>query len=122
MNKKFFAQALLAAVSALSALPTAAQAAADTQVSQTLPGVTAVAPLPAVLPHRGQSMQAISKQYGEPRIRHAAAGGDTPLHPPITRWDYDGFSVYFEHTHVITTVVPSQPTPLHNESELQRSS
>ena len=24
--------------------------------------------------------------------------------PPITRWDYDGFSVYFEHQHVIHAV------------------
>ncbi len=29
--------------------------------------------------------------------------------PPITRWDYDAFSVYFENDHVIHAVVPSEP-------------
>ena len=37
--------------------------------------------------------------YGTPRQPHAAVG-----EPPITRWDYPGFSVYFEHDLVIHAV------------------
>lgn len=66
----------------------------------------------ASLPDKGESMQAVSRQFGEPRQRHAAAGGDSPQHPPITRWDYDGFSVFFENQHVIHAVRPDAPAPL----------
>jgi len=34
---------------------------------------------------------------------------DGPLHPPITRWDYDGYSVFFENSTVLHSVVtPAQ--------------
>jgi hypothetical protein len=67
---------------------------------------------PMNLPEKGSSMQAVSRQFGEPRQRHAAAGGDSAVHPPITRWDYEGFSVFFENQHVIHAVRPDAPTPL----------
>ena len=44
-------------------------------------------------------MSTVEANFGEPRARHAAVG-----QPPITRWDYDGFTVYFEHNHVIHAV------------------
>lgn len=50
-------------------------------------------------PRRGSSMSAVEAKFGAPRARHAAVGN-----PPITRWDYDGFSVYFEHQHVVHAV------------------
>ena len=64
------------------------------------------------LPEKGRSMQSVSQQFGQPQQRHAAAGGDSPEHPPITRWDYQGFSVFFENQHVIHAVRPDAPTPL----------
>ncbi len=51
------------------------------------------------LPRRGSSMSAVEARFGAPRARHAAVG-----QPPITRWDYEGFSVYFEHQHVVHAV------------------
>ena len=43
---------------------------------------------------------------GNPVTEHPA---DTtygnPDHPPITRWDYNGFSVFFEHDKVVHSVV-----------------
>jgi hypothetical protein len=51
------------------------------------------------LPARGASMTVVEAQFGAPRTRHAAVG-----QPPITRWDYDGFSVYFEYQHVVHAV------------------
>src|SRR5690554_1248925 len=51
------------------------------------------------LPKRGTSTSQVQRQHGEPATRHAAVG-----QPPITRWDYAGFSVYFEYDHVIQAV------------------
>jgi hypothetical protein len=52
------------------------------------------------MPRRGASMAQIETQFGAPAKKHAAIG-----RPPITRWDYPGFSVYFEYKHVIDSVV-----------------
>lgn len=51
------------------------------------------------LPERGASFDAVTRGWGEPVKRHAAVG-----QPPITRWDYNDFSVYFEYSHVIDSV------------------
>ena len=55
-------------------------------------------------PKRGLTMSEVEQHFGAPVTRHPAAGGDTPRHPPITRWDYSGFSVFFEHDRVIDSV------------------
>jgi len=55
-------------------------------------------------PRRGLTMGEVEKHFGAPVTRHPAAGGDSPKHPPITRWDYSGFSVFFEHDRVIDSV------------------
>ena len=47
-----------------------------------------------------QTMQAIESRYGEPGTRHAAVG-----EPPITRWDYQDYSVYFEYDRVLFSVL-----------------
>jgi len=51
-------------------------------------------------PNRGITMSAVQSRYGEPVTRHAAVG-----QPPITRWDYAGFSVYFENDRVLHAVI-----------------
>jgi hypothetical protein len=51
-------------------------------------------------PSRGLSMPQVRSRYGEP-INEFPWVGD----PPITRWEYDKFTVYFEHQHVINSVV-----------------
>jgi hypothetical protein len=56
-------------------------------------------------PKPGMSMTAVESTYGRPAERHAAVGGEVVQHPPITRWDYPSFSVYFEHDKVIHAVV-----------------
>ncbi len=50
-------------------------------------------------PRRGSSMAAVEAKFGAPVNRHATVG-----QPPITRWDYNGFSVYFEYQHVVHAV------------------
>lgn len=73
---------------------------------------------PAELPKKGDTMRAVEKRYGAPKLRHKPVGGDSPVHPPITRWDYDGFSVVFENSHVVSAVVPDAPPALHHAEQL----
>ena len=55
-------------------------------------------------PRPGMSMTAVESTYGAPAQRHSAVGGALAEQPPITRWDYPSFSVYFEHDRVIHAV------------------
>ena len=50
-------------------------------------------------PARGSTMTVVEAKFGSPANRHAAVGT-----PPITRWDYPGFVVFFEHERVIDAV------------------
>lgn len=51
-------------------------------------------------PTRGMTMNAVADRFGEPRERIAAVG-----EPPISRWVYDGYIVFFERDRVLHTVV-----------------
>jgi hypothetical protein len=51
-------------------------------------------------PNRGSSMATVESRFGAPSNRHAAVGT-----PPISRWDYPQFSVYFENDRVLHTVL-----------------
>ena len=53
-------------------------------------------------PKRGITMTQVEAKFGAPVTKHDAVG-----QPPITRWDYAGFSVFFEHDRVIDTVTTS---------------
>jgi hypothetical protein len=53
-------------------------------------------------PKRGSTMADVEKHFGAPVEKHATVG-----QPPITRWDYNGFSVFFEHDRVIHAVATS---------------
>lgn len=59
----------------------------------------------ADLPKRGMLMNQVESRYGAPTRKHAAVGGGSPQQPPITRWDYPSFSVYFENNHVVNAVL-----------------
>jgi hypothetical protein len=59
-------------------------------------------------PKPGMSMTAVESAYGSPSQRHSAVGGAVAEQPPITRWDYPSFSVYFEHERVIHAVARHQ--------------
>lgn len=50
-------------------------------------------------PTNGMSMDQVTQNFGSPVNVYPAVGD-----PPITRWEYGPFTVYFEHQTVITTV------------------
>ncbi len=51
-------------------------------------------------PARGMSMDQVAGKFGAPVSKVPAVG-----RPPISRWEYPGFVVYFEANHVIHSVV-----------------
>ena len=51
------------------------------------------------LPPNGMSMNKVEQQFGKPATIKPATGN-----PPITRWVYNDFTVYFEGKYVIHTV------------------
>jgi len=55
------------------------------------------------LPSRGSTMESVKAKFGAP-LQEAPAVGT----PPITRWDYSGYSVFFENDKVLHSVVMAQ--------------
>ena len=58
----------------------------------------------AGLPQLGESKRSVLERFGLADEEHRPVG-----QPPITRWDYRSFSVYFEYDHVINSVLHHQP-------------
>ena len=67
---------------------------ADTLVIQAVDQTSTIA-----RPNKGESMAQVETAYGKPETRVAAVG-----QPPITRWVYADFTVYFEGESVIRAV------------------
>ena len=65
-------------------------------------------------PTRGMSMDSVRNAYGEPKESYPAVG-----QPPISRWDFEKFHVFFEHNMVLHAVVPNQPLRIDHQEELQ---
>ena len=63
------------------------------------------------LPERGLSMAQVEQRYGAPVDKMPTAGGDAPRHPPINRWRYNGYTVYFERNRVIHSVADAAAKP-----------
>jgi hypothetical protein len=58
------------------------------------------------IPGPGMTMESVRARYGDPVTEYPTVsvnGG--PLQPPITRWDYNGYSVFFENNLVVHSVV-----------------
>jgi len=93
MSKTLFA---LAAIALLASVP---PAKADVLIIEKLEAAK------IEMPDRGMRMESVQARFGAP------AGVSGPVgDPPITRWDYDGFVVVFEHNRVIHAVEkPGRP-------------
>ncbi len=55
-------------------------------------------------PSRGLSMAQVEQRFGAPLEKLPTAGGGAPRQPPINRWRYNGYTVYFERNRVIHSV------------------
>lgn len=67
---------------------------------------------PSPTPAKGMSQSSVVNSFGEPAEKRAPVGGGSRLQPPITRWDYEGFTVVFEHGHVVDSVLKGNPAPI----------
>lgn len=56
-------------------------------------------PAPTTLPGRGMTMEQVEARFGAPSEKVERVGD-----PPIARWVYGSFTVYFEHDKVIHAV------------------
>ncbi len=72
----------------------APHAAAPDQASDDRPGYE------MDLPSRGMSMSEVQKRFGAPLVKRAAVG-----EPPIARWVYQSYTVYFEGKYVLHAVL-----------------
>lgn len=57
----------------------------------------------AKTPDRGITMDKVKQEFGDAKSEIPSVG-----EPPITRWEYEDFMVYFEHDRVITSVFHEQ--------------
>lgn len=80
---------------ALLAVLAVAPVAAETLLAQRVERSKASA-----LPRQGATMAEVESQYGAPTEKRDAVGK-----PPISRWMYPAFTVYFESDRVINAVV-----------------
>ncbi len=63
------------------------------------------------LPRRGMTMAQVQQEFGTPVNKLPTRGGDAPQHPPIHRWQYQNYIVYFANNHVIHSVINPPPAP-----------
>ena len=94
---KLFVPVFLAAT-LLPALP--ASISADTLLMENISQQPTNSSQGVLRPRSGRSMAQVRSQFGEPTEELPRVG-----EPPITRWVYDQFTVYFEHQFVINSVV-----------------
>jgi hypothetical protein len=90
-SRKLLVAAVLTSIAGLSAA-TAETIATDNGI--------AVKQSEVATPTRGMSMDQVAAKFGAPVTKVPAVG-----RPPIERWEYPGFVVYFEYVHVIHAVV-----------------
>lgn len=88
------------------------------EVEETEVDVNDSAPLVAT-PKKGESMAQVTAHFGQPSKRYKAVGGGSKRQPPITRWDYAGFYVFFENSHVVRSVVPGRPPKVQHAEGLR---
>ena len=73
-----------------------AQASADTLLIE---GLQSASTTTDARPVRGMSMDAVQAKWGQPLTQRGAVG-----EPPISRWEYGDFIVFFEYQRVIHAV------------------
>jgi len=62
------------------------------------------------VPVNGQTMSEVESAFGAPQTKAPPVGD-----PPITRWEYQDWSVYFEYDRVLFTVL-DEGAVLHQET------
>ena len=103
------APASATAVESVAAQPTATATTEPAAMAATAPATMAAPssmaePGSPDVPVRGMNMANVEHIFGTPDRKYDAVGK-----PPITRWDYPDYVVYFEYNMVLHTVMKNQP-------------
>lgn len=98
MNLKLLLASMLVLAAAAMFVPTAHADTLQTNATQ----VSTTSRM--AVPQRGMSMTQVAHRFGAPVEKLPPAGGDSPRHPVINRWRYNGYTVYFERNRVICSV------------------
>lgn len=85
---------------ALSQEPPAQTGTISVPAPESVPAAAPTSTSVPALPSRGSTMESVKAKFGAP-LQEAPAVGT----PPITRWDYSGYSVFFENDKVLHSVV-----------------
>jgi len=96
--RNLLARIVLVGIAACSTTIGMAQEQTTQPTQPTQPSTTA--PMPTERPSRGSTMESVRAKFGAPSQESPAVGN-----PPISRWDYPGYSVFFESDKVLHTVV-----------------
>ena len=105
-TKTLFAVAAVTLVFANFALAQETTTPPPTDAAATAAPAPAAVPAPSAaaapitVPSRGSSMEAVKSKFGAPTQEESSVGS-----PPITRWDYPGYAVFFENDKVLHTVI-----------------
>jgi hypothetical protein len=91
-----FTAGLVMATFCLFPLPNAADVLLLDVISQEPPN----SPAGLLRPSRGMSMDRVRERFGEPERQEGPVG-----EPPISRWVYPDYNVYFERNLVLTSVL-----------------
>ncbi len=89
---------------ALSLSITAYAASADTLLIDALSQAPTNSASGLLRPVNGESMEMVHTRFGNPVEKLSSIGN-----PPITRWVYNGFTVYFEYDRVVNSAVHLDP-------------
>jgi hypothetical protein len=103
-HRTLLISAVLAAGASLAGLAQADIIAVDSGI--------AVRDSNGIAPARGMTMSQVSAKFGAPVSKVPAVGN-----PPISRWEYPSFVVYFERDHVIHSVVSGSAAPPPRDSD-----
>ena len=101
---------LSASLALALAVLVAPTAGADTLLIERVQAEAAI-----TMPARGTTMAQVEARFGAPMQKLAPVSGpnNRRVNPPITRWVYPAFEVYFEHSHVIDAVlIKATPTEI----------
>jgi hypothetical protein len=90
---------MIAAILALGAAGVSGMADSSRAETVAVTGGIAVKEPEVATPTRGMTMDQVASKFGAPVAKVPAVGK-----PPISRWEYPGFVVYFEYEHVIHSV------------------
>lgn len=81
--------------------PLASEVKSTTKTTGDVLLIDSIQSAPAITtPRNGMTMDKVRSQFGNPESEGSSIGD-----PPITRWEYKGFSVYFEHDLVLHSVI-----------------